>query len=107
MRFFEIVLIDLRRLDLLEALWPFLPVVHDRLGIALLCKGLAHLVHLLLALFNVVDAHVGDEWDASTHGSSGAGLAVLDGDALLWLHTELFAGMEVDGWVWLGGWWVE
>lgn len=94
-------------LNLLEALLPFLPVVHDGFGLALLGEGLGHLLHLLLALLDVVDADVGDERDVGTHGRGSAGLAVLDGDALLWLDAELFACVDVDGWVWLGGWWVE
>ena len=96
-----------RLLNLLEALLPLLPVVHDRFGLALLGEGLGHLLHLLLAVLDVVDADVGDERDVGTHGRGSAGLAVLDGDALLWLDAELLACVDVDGWVWLGGWWVE
>ena len=94
-------------LDLLEALLELLPVVHDGLGLALLGEGGGHLLHLLLALLDVVDADVGDERDVGTHARGSAGLAVLDGDALLWLDAELLASVDVDGWVWLGGWWVE
>ena len=97
----------LRGLDFLEALWPLLPVVHDHLSIALLGESLAHLLHLLLTLLDVVDADVCNKWDASTHSSCGSGLAVFDGDTLLRLNTKLLAGVEVDSWVWLGRWWVE
>jgi hypothetical protein len=97
----------LRLLNLLEALRPLLPVVHDDLGVAGIGQRLGHLVHLLLAFLDVVDTDVGDEWDVGTHGSRGAGLAVLDGDTLLWLDAELLAGVEVDGRIRLGGWWVE
>lgn len=94
-------------LNLLEALLPLLPVVHDRLGLGLLGEGVGHLLHLLLALLDVVDTDVGDERDVGTHGRSSAGLAVLDGDALFWFDAELLACVDVDGWVWLGRWWVE
>ena len=94
-------------LDLLEDLWPLIPVVHDDLGLSLLGEELSHLVHLLLAVLDVVDADVGYERDSGVHGSGSTRLAVFDGDALLWLHTKFLAGVEVDGRVWLGGWWVE
>ena len=94
-------------LDGLEALWPLLPVIHDRLRLGLLGEDFSHLIHLLFAFFDIVDADVGDERNAGTHGSSSSGLAVFDGDALLWLDAELLAGVEVDRWIWLGGWWVE
>jgi hypothetical protein len=98
---------NLRLLNLLEALRPLLPVVHDDLGVAGVSQCLGHLFHLLLALLDVVDTDVGDERNVGTHGSRGAGLAVLDGDALLRLDAELLAGVEVDGGIRLGGWWVE
>ena len=97
----------LRRLDRLEALRPLLPVVHDRLGLALLSEDLTHLLHLLLAFLDVVDTDIGDEWDAGTHGGRGSGLAVFNRDALLRLDAELLARVDVDGWIWLGGWRVE
>jgi hypothetical protein len=73
-----------------------LPVVHDSLGLAVFGKDVSHLVHLLLAVFDAVDADVADEGDASSHTSSGTGLAVFDSEALLRLDTELLAGVEVD-----------
>ena len=94
-------------LDLGEALGELLPVVHNSSGLALLLQQLGHLLHLLLALLNAVDADIRDQWDASTHGSSSTRLGVLDGDAALVLDTELLAGVVVDLGVWLGGWWVE
>lgn len=96
-----------RLLNLLDALREFLPVVHHRLRLALLSESSRHLVHLRLAVLDVVDTDVSDERDAGTHTSSGAGLAVFHGEALFWLDAELFAGVEVDGWVGLGGWWIE
>ena len=92
----------LRRLDCLEALLPLLPIIHDRLGVALLGESFGHLIHLLLAVLEVVDADVADKRDAGTHGCCGPRLAVFHGDALIWLDTELFAGVNVDGWVRLG-----
>lgn len=94
-------------LDLLDGLWELLPVVHDDLGVAGFGERLGHLLLLGLALLETVDSDVGDEWDACTHAGSGSGLAVLDSQALLWLDTELLAGVEVDGGVGLAGWWVE
>lgn len=103
----ETALIPCLSLNLLEHLRPLLPIIHDDLGVALLRQSLGHLIHLLLAFLDVVDADVRDAGNTSTHGGSGAGFGVLDGDALLWLDAELFAGVEVDGWIGLGGWWVE
>lgn len=94
-------------LDLLEASWPLLPVVHDDDTLALVSQELGHLFHLLLSFFDSVYTDVGNARDTSTHGSGGAALGVLDGDDLRWLDTELLACVEVDLWVWLGGWWVK
>jgi hypothetical protein len=94
-------------LDLLEALWPLLPVVHDNDSLGLLGQELGHLVHLLLTIFDAVDTNVGNARDTGTHSGSGTALAVLDGDNLGRLDAELLAGVEVDLGIWLGGWWVE
>ena len=94
-------------LNLLQALWPLLPVVHNDLGLGDVSEELAHLVHLLLTLLDVVDADVGNEWDAGTRRRSSTGLGVFDGDTLLWLDAELLACVEVDGRVWFGGWRAE
>lgn len=94
-------------LNLLEASWPLLPVVHDNDALALLGQELGHLLHLLFSFFNSVYTDVGHAWDTGTHGSGGTALGVLNGDDLSWLDTELLACVEVDLWVWLGGWWVE
>jgi hypothetical protein len=95
--------VHLQRLDLLEALGELLPIVHDDSCLALLCEELGHLLHLLLALLNTVDTNVANEGNASTHGSSGAALAVLDGDSILVGNAELLAGKVVDGGVGLAG----
>lgn len=94
-------------LNLLEAGWPLLPVVHNSDTLALLSQDLGHLLHFLLSFLNSVYTNIGDAWDAGTHGSSSPALRVLDSDDLGWLDTELLACVEVDLWVWLGGWWVE
>jgi hypothetical protein len=94
-------------LDLLEALWPLLPVVHDNDSLGLLGQELGHLVHLLLTIFDSVNTHVGNAWDTGTHGSGGTALAVLDGDDFRRLDAKLLAGVKVDLRIWLGRWWVE
>jgi hypothetical protein len=94
-------------LNLPEALWPLLPVVHDNHSLGLLGQELGHLLHLLLTFFNSVNTDVGNARDTSTHGGGGTALAVLDGDDLGRLDAELFARVEVNLGVWLGGWWVE
>jgi hypothetical protein len=80
-------------LNLLEASWPLLPVVHDNDSLGLLGQELGHLVHLLLSFFDSVDTDVGDAWDTSTHGGGGTALAVLNSDDLGRLDTELLAGV--------------
>jgi hypothetical protein len=89
-------------INLLHALRELGPVVHDGVGLALLRELLGHQVHLLLALLLVVDADVCDERDARAQGGGGAGLGVLDGDALGGLDAQLLAGVQVDGGVGLG-----
>lgn len=73
----------------------------------MLSEGVGHLLHLLFALLDLVDTDVGDERDVGTHGSSGTRFAVFDGEALLWLDSELLASVDVDGRIRLGGWRVE
>ena len=90
-------------LDLLHALREFLPVVHDDVSLGDLGQGLGHLLLLRLALLDLVDTDVADERNAGTHGGSGAGLAVLDSQALLRLDAELLARVQVDGRVRLAG----
>ena len=94
-------------LNLLENLGELLPFVHDLDTVALLLESLLHLLHLLFTVLNLVDTDVANTRDTSTHGRSGTRLAIFDGDAVLWLDTELFAGVEVDLGVWLAGRWVE
>lgn len=107
------------RLDLLQALWELLPVVHDDISLALLGEDLGHLVHLLLAVLDAVDAnlvtliwnldgrqlntYVADERNTSTHSRSSSALAVLHGNAVFRLHAELLACVEVDLGVGLAG----
>ena len=79
------------------------PVIHDDVGLALLGQDLGHLLHLLLAILDAVDADIPDQWDTCTHGRSSTALAVLDSDTLAWLDTQLLAGVEVDLRVRLGG----
>ena len=79
------------------------PVIHDDVGLALLRQDLGHLLHLLFAIFNAIDANVPNQWDASTHSSSSTTLAILNSNTFAGLHTELLAGVEVDLGVWLGG----
>ena len=93
--------------DLLQQLGELLPVVHDLISIALFLENLCHLLHLLLALFDAVDADIADQGDSSTHGGGGSTLAILDGDGLRWFDTELLTGVEVDLGVGLGRWRVE
>jgi hypothetical protein len=73
-----------------------LPVIHDGLSLAVLGESLGHLIHLLLAVLETIDANVADEGDTSTHSGSGTGAGVLDGETLLRLDTELLTGEEVD-----------
>src|ERR1700761_5566670 len=94
-------------LDLLQELGELLPVVHDHDAVALLPEGLLHLLHLLLAFFQLVDTDVADARDTGTHGSSGTTLAVLDSYGLFWLDAELLAGVEVNFGIWLAGRGVE
>jgi hypothetical protein len=89
-------------LDLSEALWELLPVVHDRISLALLLQQLGHSLHLLWALLNAIDTYVRDEWDTSAHGSRGTRLGVLDRDDALVLDAELLTRVVVDLGVWLG-----
>ena len=78
------------------------PVIHDDVGLALLRQNLGHLLHLLFAIFNAIDANVPNQWDASTHRSSSTTLAVLNSNTFAGLHSELLAGVEIDLGVWLG-----
>lgn len=86
-----------RRLDFLENLGELLPVVHDSSGTALLGKKLGHLLHLLGAFLDAIDTDVADQGDTGTLGSSGTTLAVLNGDSLRVLDTQLLTGVVVDG----------
>lgn len=90
-------------LNLRHALRELLPVVHDHLGLALLGDGIGHLLHLLFAFFNLVDADIGDQGDAGAHACRGTRLRVFNGQGLLRLDAELLAGVEVYGRVGLGG----
>jgi hypothetical protein len=94
-------------LDLLEAVLELAPVVHNSSTLGLLSEELGHLFHFLLALLDAVDADIANARDVGAHGGRGTALAVLDGDALLGLDAELFAGVEVDGRVGLGAGRVE
>lgn len=89
-------------LNLLKRLGELLPVVHDGHALGFLGKDLGHLLHLLLAILDAVDADVADAGNAGAHGSRSTTLAVLDGDGLALLDTELLAGVVVDGRVGLG-----
>jgi len=84
-------------LDLLQAFGELLPVIHDDSGVALLLEELGHLLHLLLAFLDTIDTDVANKRDASTHGGCGTALAVLDGDTLRVLDTQLLASVVVDG----------
>lgn len=83
-------------LDLLQDLRELLPVVHDGHTVALFLENLGHLLHLLLALLDLVDTNIADARNVGTHGGGGTTLAVLDGNALLRLDTKLLAGVQVD-----------
>merc|ERR1711939_844116 len=84
-------------LNLLDAFRKLLPVVHDCVCLGLFGQQLSHLVLLLLALLNLVDADIGNDRNPSAHGRCGPGLAVLDRESLLRLYTELLASVKVDG----------
>lgn len=88
-------------LDFLEAVEELTPVVHDSDGAALLGKHLGHSVHLRLVL---IRADIAYERNLGVLGGGSARPAVLDGDALAGLDTNLLAGVEVNGWVGFRGW---
>jgi len=90
-------------LDLLQALWELLPVIHNDLALGRLGQKFGHLLHLLLAILDAIHANISDTRNTGPHGSRSAALAVLNGDALLRLHAQLLAGVEVDGRVGLAG----
>jgi len=87
-------------LNRLQCFGELIPILHDNLD----AQFLQRLRHFLLLLAATIAAYVSDGRNASTNRTQCPTLAVFDCNTFSRLFPNDLACVQVDCWIWLGGW---